>query len=265
MSSGKVTLLVASLGSLALALRALLGAPPPTWVAVLCLGLYLGVVVVGVLVPRLEMFGAVAWRGEPEARGVALSFDDGPSPRTTPRVLATLKEYGVTATFFVIGEKAAAHPELLAQMLSEGHTIGVHGHRHRRLYSLLPPAAVTEDLRAARAAVELTAGVRPRWFRPPVGQVSPRTAAASRRLGLVLVGWSCAARDGLGTRDDDAVLERLRRGLRRGGLLALHDAAEREDFEPASVRVLPRLLEVAQELRLPVVPLEELIEERAYD
>lgn len=249
---------IASAAALALLARTLLGAAPPPWVAALALGGYLALATLGTLVPQLEMYGDVLWRGAPGARGVALTFDDGPDPQATPRVLEHLAAHGARATFFVIGEKARRHPELVRRIAREGHSIGVHGDAHDRLHSLRSPRRVLEDLERALAAVEAATGARPTRFRPPIGHVSPRTVAAARQAGVTLVAWSVRARDGLGSPSPEAVAARVTRGLRDGAIVAMHDASERGEREPASVAALPLVLRELRARDLAAVTLDEL-------
>jgi peptidoglycan/xylan/chitin deacetylase (PgdA/CDA1 family) len=120
MPTGRALLLVATAAALALTLRSLMGSPVPLWLSMGALGAYAGLITWGVLNPSLEMFadvvwhGPVVWRGPDGARGVALTFDDGPHPRFTRSVLDALDTAGARATFFVIGEKGERHPEVLA-------------------------------------------------------------------------------------------------------------------------------------------------------
>jgi peptidoglycan/xylan/chitin deacetylase (PgdA/CDA1 family) len=100
----RIALWVLSIGGLALATRSVLLHPVPLWIALLALVGYLVFCLCGVLVPRLEMFGDVTWRGDVKSGGVALTFDDGPNPVTTPRILTLLAEANACATFFVLGE-----------------------------------------------------------------------------------------------------------------------------------------------------------------
>ena len=250
---------VASIGAVALAARSLLLGPVPPFVAWLAFVAYVGVAVTGVLVPHLEMFGEVVSRGPLDVRAVALTFDDGPSPLTTPRVLAALAEAGAKATFFVLGAKAEAHPDVLRAIVAAGHAIGIHGYDHHRLYAMLTPSAVLQDITRARDVVERETGVRAKWFRPPVGQVSPRTAAGARRAGVPIVAWSVRGLDGLRGRTAEQVVARITRGLVPGAIVLLHDAAENEDFEPASIAALPRVLSAMKEKGLATVTLDELL------
>src|SRR6185436_18560345 len=163
----RIVLWVSSIAGLALAARALLLGPIPLAVALSALVGYLSLCVLGALVPRLEMFGDVVWRGDATSNGVALTFDDGPNPATTPRILELLAQAGVRATFFVLGEKAERHPEVLRAVVDGGHSVGVHGYRHDRLYAFKSPSAVESDIRRASQVIEREAGVRAKWFRPP--------------------------------------------------------------------------------------------------
>jgi len=256
---GRVLLWVASIGAIALCVRSLVLGPVPPVVAWSAFALYIAMAVTGVLVPQLEMFGEVVSRGDGEDNRVALTFDDGPHPETTPRVLAALEAAGAKATFFVLGAKAERHPDVLRAIANAGHAIGVHGYEHNRLYAFLPPAAVVADVLRASAVVEREIGVKPRWFRPPVGQVSPRTAAGARRAGLPIVAWSVRGLDGIAGRTAEQVAARVERGLVPGAIVLMHDAAERDDFEPASIAALPRVLESAARKGLVAVTLDELL------
>jgi peptidoglycan/xylan/chitin deacetylase (PgdA/CDA1 family) len=248
--AGRVLLYAATAAALALVARSIVLGPIPLVLASLALAAYLAIVLAGVLSPRLEMFADVTWRGPEGARGVALTFDDGPSPEHTPRVLELLDRAKVRATFFVIGHKAERHPELVRAIAARGHAIGVHGHAHARLFSLWSYGAVRADLERATAALEAITGERPALFRPPIGHTNPRIAKAARELELEIVGWSVRALDGLARAKSDEVARRVARGLDDGAIVLLHDAAERDDHVPASLAALPRILEVMRDRRL---------------
>lgn len=215
----------------------------PSWgvSAALCF-LWAALATTGVFVPRLQMFGPVLCRG-PRGRGeVALTFDDGPNPVTTRRVLAILEGTNHRATFFVLGEKARRYPDVVREIRDAGHGLGIHGDRHDRMHSFRAPKRVYEELLRAGSAVEAAAGVRPRWFRPPIGHTSPNSLRGAKRARLIVVGWSARGFDGLKRRRPEAVLLSLQKTLEDGAIVLLHDAAERDDFEPASLSVLPELL-----------------------
>lgn len=197
--------------------------------------------------PRSSLLGpnitrlpaASAARGE-----VALTIDDGPDPEVTPQVLDLLDRFGARASFFVIGERAAKHPALVAQMLARGHSVQNHSQRHRHHFSLLGPAGFRRELEAAQAQLQALTGERPRFFRAPAGLRNPFLQPVLQRLGLRLTSWT---RRGFDTRETDAqrVLARLVDGLAAGDILLLHDghAARGATGTPVVLEVLPALLE----------------------
>jgi peptidoglycan-N-acetylglucosamine deacetylase len=238
----RVVLYVSTIGALALLARSVVLDPVPMPLAAGALGGYLAVILAGVLWLRLGMFADVVWRGPKDARGVALTFDDGPSLEHTPKVLALLDEAGVKATFFLIGRKAALHPEIVRDILARGHAVGLHGYLHDRLFSLRSATAVRTDLAQAMATVGDLAGAPVTLFRPPIGHTSPRIGSVVRELDLTVVGWSVRGLDGLRGAKPERVAARVVRGLADGAIVLLHDAAENDDFEPAGVKALPRIL-----------------------
>ena len=244
---------------------ALLSRTPPLWCAasamVACLALLLG----GALVLEWRMFADAIVRGPRGARGVVLTFDDGPHPHWTPRVLEVLRDRGVRATFFVIGRKAEAHPDVVRAILAQGHEVGLHSYAHDRLFALRSGRSVRADLERGMAVLEKVTGHRPALFRPPIGHTNPIVARAARRLELTVVGWSASGRDGVSFARADEVAARVRRNLRDGAIVLLHDSAERGEREPAAVRALPAILDAARECALPIVPLRQWLEERAGD
>ena len=216
---------------------------PTIWIGLALLFGYFAVILAGVMIPRLAMFAPVVWRVRNGRSEVVLTFDDGPHPESTRKVLATLNCFGAHATFFVLGSKALAAPEVLREIAAAGHEIGVHGDRHDRLLSLRHPNRIASDVERAQGAVAAATGQRPRLFRPPLGHISPRTALVARRLGLTLVGWSVRGRDGLSCTTAASALRRVVAGLRPGAIVLLHDASERSPCEPAGVAALPAILE----------------------
>ncbi|HSU39494.1 MAG TPA: polysaccharide deacetylase family protein, partial [Polyangiaceae bacterium] len=123
----RLLLWLTSVAGLLAGALALLGRGPPVAFAVGGLLLQALVSTIGVVIPALRVFGAVYAHGPAARAEVALTFDDGPNPETTPRVLALLAEHGARATFFVIGEKVLAHAGLVRAIANAGHVVGVHG------------------------------------------------------------------------------------------------------------------------------------------
>ena len=221
-----------------------------------------------------EMFGDAVCE-VPHARGaVALTFDDGPDPVSTPLVLSLLKQADARATFFVVGKKVEKHPQIVAQILAEGHSLGIHSYSHHRLYAFLPPSEVERDIERTRDEIARACGLRPLLFRPPVGQMSPRTAAGVKRAQVETVGWSVRARDGLASAQVAPCLARVVGGLRAGAIVLLHDAWESRPVTPgasndalsdcpAGVRALREILKTCQERGLQAVTVEELLSQES--
>lgn len=221
--------------------RAALGGAPPLLPTLLGFGGYLALGTAGVFWPERGMYGSVLWHG-PGRPEVALTFDDGPNPSTTPRVLDALDAANAKATFFLVGRKAKAHPELVREISARSHELGLHGFDHDRLFSLRGSRHVADDIRRTQAVIAEAGVPEPTLFRPPIGFVSHLTVWGARRAGVTLVGCSARALDGFARAAADKVTARLNRALVPGALLAMHDAAERDDYAPASLEALPHVL-----------------------
>ncbi len=243
----------ATAAGLGLAASALIYEPPPFAVAVVALVGYIGLITLGVTFSRFSMFADVVTEGPRDARGVALTFDDGPDPRSTPAILEILEEAGVRATFFVVGRKAENHPELLRAIAEGGHAIGLHSYGHDRLFSLRSPGYLRADLQRCLELIKSLTGLRPRLFRAPIGHISPAMAKVARALDLHVVGWSVRGVDGWSGAKPEVVAGKVVRKLRDGAIVLLHDAAERGDFVPASVKALPSILQAAAQRHLTFV------------
>jgi peptidoglycan/xylan/chitin deacetylase (PgdA/CDA1 family) len=199
------------------------------------------------LAPRSRLIGpnlvrlpeAAARRGE-----VAITFDDGPDPEVTPRVLDLLDAHGAAASFFCVGERAAASPGLVREIVRRGHSVENHSHRHSTGFGWYGPWRLARELEGAQAALAAAAGVAPAFFRAPFGTRNPLLDRTLARLGLRLVSWT---RRGYDTVDADAprVLRRLADGLAAGDVLLLHDGVRVRERRgaPTVLAVLPRLLE----------------------
>jgi peptidoglycan/xylan/chitin deacetylase (PgdA/CDA1 family) len=242
--------------ALVLVARALLLAPPPVSVSALALLAYVVLILVGVFFLRLQMFTDALLRGPKGARGVVLTFDDGPDPETTPRVLDVLDAEGARATFFVIAKKAEKHPELVREIKRRGHGIGLHSYAHDRLFALRSQKRVAHDLARGMAVLEAITGERPELFRPPIGHTNPAIARVIDALDLTVVGWSLSARDGIAGAEPASVVARVRRHVKDGTIVLLHDAAERGGRVPAGVHALAEVIDAVKAARLDVVPLE---------
>jgi peptidoglycan/xylan/chitin deacetylase (PgdA/CDA1 family) len=154
---------------------------------------------------------------------VALTFDDGPHPDGTPAVLEALRERNATAIFFLCGEQVDRDPALAAEISAAGHTVAVHGYRHRNALRL-PPRSFVDDLERAIASIEEATGLRPDLFRPPYGIFSYPSIVEVRARGLEPLLWSRWGHDWRSDRSPAAIAAEVAEDLRGGDVLLLHDA-----------------------------------------
>jgi peptidoglycan/xylan/chitin deacetylase (PgdA/CDA1 family) len=195
---------------------------------------------------------------------VALTFDDGPDPEVTPRVLDQLDAAGARATFFVIADRARAHPDLLREIVARGHALGNHSSEHPYHFSMLGPRGLAREIGRAQQILADLAGVDAHCFRAPAGLRNPLLDPVLHRLNLHLVSWT---RRGFDTVSDDAdrVLARLTHGMAAGDIVLLHDGHARRDARgvPVVLEVLPRLLAQASALGLAGATLRDAVPQRA--
>ena len=184
---------------------------------------------------------ACARRGPRGARRVALTFDDGPDPLWTPRVLDALGAAGVRGTFFLVGERAERAPEVVKRMAAEGHEIGNHSWSHRSLW-LCGPRATEREIRRAHDRIGALAGAPPRHFRPPWGMVNAAMFSAVRRVGERCVFWSIQPEGQRPASAERQVAHVLRRA-HPGAIVDLHDAEGTPAAPQRLLQALPALLD----------------------
>jgi peptidoglycan-N-acetylglucosamine deacetylase len=211
------------------------------------------------LTPRSALLGP-NWRRLPAAaaaRGeIAITLDDGPDPRITPRVLELLDERAASATFFCIGERVQRSTELAREIVRRGHSVENHSQRHLNRFSLLGPQGLVAEIERAQDTIGITTGQQPLFFRAPAGLRSPFLDPVLSRLGLRLASWTRRGFDTVST-SAEAVLGKLTRGLRAGDILLLHDGhgAVGKGGAPVILEVLPRLLDALAAAKLTPVTL----------
>jgi len=183
----------------------------------------------GVMYPESQLFGKTIV-APPLPTQIALTFDDGPNPAATPRLLEVLARHNVRATFFLIGDFVRLEPALTREIAAAGHAIGNHTMTHRFLprYSA---ARIQAELAGCNAALEDTLGGRVELFRPPHGGRTPAVFRAATSLGLKTVQWNLIVGDWMDV-SSELILSRLEKGIadhRRGGRgtnVVLHDGGQ---------------------------------------
>jgi peptidoglycan/xylan/chitin deacetylase (PgdA/CDA1 family) len=212
----------------------------------LAAGIGMGIAAVavhGIYYPNSYVFGVPVSRVRGPGRIVALTFDDGPNPDATPRILDALAARDVKATFFVLGRHADRWPELVARIAREGHALGNHGWHHRKLH-VRGPVYVRRDLAMGTESIARASGVRPRLFRAPHGFRSPWVTPIAASLGQKTVGWSRGVWDS-DRPGVDAIVRRTVEGTRPGRIMLLHDGDgyDIEGDRRQTAEAVPRILD----------------------
>jgi peptidoglycan/xylan/chitin deacetylase (PgdA/CDA1 family) len=207
--------------------------------------------------PRGAILGKVLWRGD--RRGVALTFDDGPHPLYTPRILDLLERYRAKATFFVIGKKLEEHGDLAAIASRSGHLIGNHSYHHFRTMSFLSLERIRQEIGQCQTEVEKWVGYRPRFYRQPAGFRNPGIFAILKETGLTLVGWQVRAFD-TQVRDPQAIARKILAKVQPGGVILLHDGSDSDENQDrtATLEALPIILGGLRERGMEFLTLDEL-------
>jgi peptidoglycan/xylan/chitin deacetylase (PgdA/CDA1 family) len=189
-------------------------------VALLAAGAYLGYQALEA--PANQLFGRTLVNGPPDRREVALTFDDGPNPPFTGRILDVLRAERVHATFFVVGRAVAADPATVRRIVREGHAIGNHTWDHRHLV-VETDAAIRSELTRTDAAIFAASGVHTRLLRPPFGARDFAVLDEARRLGYTVVMWSVPLPNDWDRPGGATIAERVLDHVGDGSIIVLHD------------------------------------------
>ncbi|MBQ2068388.1 MAG: polysaccharide deacetylase family protein [Paludibacteraceae bacterium] len=170
-------------------------------------------------------------------RAVYLTFDDGPIPEVTPKVLAILDRYGVKATFFMVGENIDKHPDVFRQVIDAGHAVGNHTYNHLKGWKT-PFDEYMENTDLCADRIQKTD-----LFRPPYGKATLRQRRALHRKGYRLIYWDILTRDYESTRTPEAMLAQIKRNVRPGSIINFHDSIKSNE---RMLTVLPQVIEFLQ-------------------
>ena len=208
----------------------LIGAPAAT-AAVIA-----GAVAYGAVYPRAQLFGPTICRTD-SPRKLAITFDDGPNPAITSKLLDLLDRYRAPSTFFLIGRYIRECPELVGEISARGHAIGNHTESHPNLF-WKQPAEIRVELRLTYSALKNILRAPPKWFRPPFGLRNPWLAAEARELNMRVVMWTLLPGDWRAPSSEwliqrmQPIAARAQRALKRGAgtgeIICLHDGSHRE-------------------------------------
>lgn len=188
---------------------------------------------------------------------IALTFDDGPHPLYTPQVLDILKQNGIKAGFFLIGQNCKDFPYLVKRILDEGHTIGNHSFTHSKTIDFKNEKGWLEEIEKTDLEMEKIAGKKPRFFRPPYGVTTPHLATAIEKSKHLVIGWDVRSFD-TSTKNPSKTIEKICKKVRPGSIVLLHDW--HENILPILEQLLPKL----RDKNFTFVTVNELIHEEPF-
>lgn len=195
----------------------------------------------------LPLFSQPAYAAEPchsvntEQMRIALTFDDGPHPRLTPKILEILDRYGIRATFFMIGKNVRDYPETARMVAAAGHEIGNHTDSHIRLYGL-GKSNVERELEGCAFRLQAECNTLPNLFRPPEGAVDSAVLSAAAEKGYRVILWSIDTRD-WESKNEGAIVRRVLSSVKPGDIILMHDFIGHNSKTPEALeRLLPKLL-----------------------
>lgn len=207
---------------------------------------------------RSQVLGTTVWRGPRDKNEVALTFDDGPGGQTV-ELLEVLKQQDVKATFFLIGERASKHPDVVRRIIVEGHEIGNHSLTHR-IFLYCTGGTILTELEKTQQLISAIVGFRPRVVRPPCGVRSPAYFRAADALGLKTIQWDVAGFDWK-YRSPEMIAEAVLSKVRPGSIILLHDGDSegKQDRRP-TVESIPLIADGLRRRGLTVVPLGDMLQ-----
>jgi len=188
---------------------------------------------------------------------IAITFDDGPHPEFTPKVLGLLKANNVKGTFFCIGKHIELHPELFKRIITEGHTIGNHSFNHENDFGFIKTKEVVSELETTNEVIEKVSGLKVKLFRPPFGVTNPRINRGVKAVGLQSIGWSIRSFDTT-SKSKNTIVKSIEKKLKKGDVVLLHDTSAK------SVEILEQLLLFLKQNKLESVTIDSLFNIKAY-
>ena len=187
---------------------------------------------------------------------IALTFDDGPT-ESTPEILNLLEKFNQKATFFCIGKQVEKHPEIAKRIVNEGHIIANHTWSHTNKMGFLSEKEVINEIASNQKTIKKATGKECRLFRPPFGVTNPNIANACKKLNVSVIGWNIRSLDTV-IASKTRILNRIIPRIKKGSVILLHDTSKK------TVEVLEQLLINLKEKEFQSVPVDELLQIKAY-
>ena len=229
----------------------------PGWYVGMGIALLL-LLIAGSIYIRLGFYIKSYSAGDRKQKKVAFSFDDGPDSRYTPVILDMLKQQGIQAAFFVVGNKVEKNMEIIRRIDQEGHIMGGHSYSHHFFFDLFPAWRMKTELELTEEKIMKITGKRMKLFRPPYGVTNPVLARVVRKLGYFVIGWSLKSKDTV-TGNSQVLIERLQKKVKGGDLILFHDT------KPILSGVLPNFITFLKSEKYQIVRPDQLLNLEAYE
>ncbi len=196
--------------------------------------------------------------GDTRQKTVAFSFDDGPDSHTTPVILDLLKNQGIKAAFFVIGNKLENNIDIIRRIDQEGHILGGHSYSHHFFFDLFPARRMKKELEQTESIIRRMTGKKMKMFRPPYGVTNPVLARVIRNLGYHVIGWSLKSKDTVAS-DKHLLLAKLKKKVKSGDLILFHDNRD------ILIEVIPAFISYLKSEQYMIVRPDQLLNLEAYE
>jgi peptidoglycan-N-acetylglucosamine deacetylase len=216
----------------------------------------------GIFNIRSNFFCRVYCSKSGEIEKLCLTFDDGPDPGLTNDVLDMLGRYGFTATFFVVGNKAVDHPEIVKKAFDLGHTIACHDLTHSNASNFRMSRSLLRDISESQRIIEAIIHKKPLLYRPPVGLINPHVPGVLKQLNMHCIGWNKSARDAGNRRQKRFSL--MPQLAQPGSIILLHDCLPKPEFKKEFLKNLEILFQAIKEKDLRPVGVGELLNMSEY-
>jgi peptidoglycan/xylan/chitin deacetylase (PgdA/CDA1 family) len=225
--------------------------------AAIPLGIFMLLCMAAPFIPTCSFFLPVISRGTCSRKAVALTFDDGPDPLTTPELLRLLKKHRAIGTFFVTGHRVVRYPQLTKDIMAQGHSLANHSFHHDMLGAFRSTETMQHEIETTQRALK-NLGIVALAYRPPMGITSPRLRRVMQKEGMFVVNFSCRAWDG-GNRRIRNLSERILKRVRANDILLLHDNLAEPSLFSHWAGEVDLILKGIPEKGLEILPLADLI------
>lgn len=206
---------------------------------------------------KSNYFSTTICKSNTKEKVIAITFDDGPHEKTQ-EILDVLYKYNVKATFFCIGKQIEKYPKITERLLKEQHSIGNHSYSHSKWIGFFSTNKMVNEINQTNALVTKLYNKKMLLFRPPFGVTNPNIARAVSKTNQIIIGWNIRSLDTV-IQNESVVLERIKKRLRPGSIILLHDTSEK------TVIVLEQLLLFLQVQGYKTKTIDELLNINAYE